>query len=64
MEMTNNEAPTFSVLSIISGILSWITLANAQYFISFLVSIVGLISGIAAIRYYWYAGNEKRNQLK
>jgi len=62
--MTNNEAPTFSVLSIISGILSWITLANAQYFISFLVSIVGLISGIAAIRYYWYAGNEKRNQLK
>lgn len=62
--MTNNEAPTFSVLSIISGILSWITLANAQYFISFLVSIVGLISGIAAIRYYWYAGNEKKNQLK
>lgn len=64
METTNNEAPTFSILSIISSILSWITLANAQYFVSFMVSIVGLISGVMAIRYYWYAGNEKRNQLK
>ena len=62
MEHQHNTG--YTILSIFSGILSWVTLANAQYFISFLASIIALMSGIMALRYYYYAGNEKRNQLK
>jgi len=53
----------FSLISILSGFLSWITLADAQYAISFTASMIAMISGIMALRYYYYAGNEKRNQL-
>lgn len=54
----------FSMLSILSGLFSWLTLANAQYAVSFIATVIAIISGIMALRYYYYAGNEKRNQLK
>jgi hypothetical protein len=61
MEKNNIE---FSILSILSGMLSWITLTNAQYLLSVIASIIALLSGIMALRYYYYAGNLKRKQLK
>lgn len=54
----------FSILSIMSGFFSWITLAEAQYAVSFVASMIAMLSGIMALRYYYYAGNAKRNQLK
>jgi hypothetical protein len=60
----NNNAPAFSALTITSTILSWVTLFNAQYFLSFVLTIVGIVSGIFAIRYYYFAGELKKKQLK
>jgi len=59
-----NNAPALSLISIMSSILSWISFAEAQYIVSLTVSLIGILSGIMAIRYYWYAGNEKRSNLK
>ena len=59
-----SNAPALSLLSIMSSIFSWITFAEAQYFLSFIVTLIGIFSGLMAIRYYWYAGNEKKRNLK
>lgn len=64
MSHDHPSAPAFSMLSIISSILSWITFVDAQYFLSFTVSVIGILSGIFAVRYYYYAGNEKKRNLK
>jgi membrane associated rhomboid family serine protease len=67
MEINNDSNTPFIsvVLSLFSGILSWLSLHDAQYFISFLASVVALISGVLAMRYYYYAGNDKKSkQLK
>lgn len=61
MDINHNQAPALSLLSIMSSILSWITFADAQYVLSFAVTIVGMISGIFAMRYYYYAGNKMKN---
>ncbi len=53
----------YSILSIMSGLFSWVTLSEAQYAVSFVASMIAMFSGIMALRYYYYAGNEKRNQL-
>ena len=31
---------------------------------SFVLTCIGIVSGVFAIRYYYYAGNEKREILK
>jgi len=58
------NAPAFTFMSIISSILSWVTLINAQYFLSFSLTILGIVSSIFAIRYYYFAAEEKKKQLK
>jgi len=58
------NAPAFTFMSIISSVLSWITLINAQYFLSFSLTILGIVSSIFAIRYYYFAAEEKKKQLK
>jgi hypothetical protein len=63
MTHENPQAPALSLLSICSSILSWISFAEAQYMLSFGATIIGILSGCFAIRYYYYAGNEKRNQI-
>lgn len=66
--MENQNPPVLSVLvTLTSTILSWISLINAQYALSFALTIIGIVSGVFAIRYYYHAGNymkEKRNNLK
>jgi hypothetical protein len=52
------------MLTIMTTFLSWFTLLNAQYFMSFILTCIGIVSGIFAIRFYYYAGNEKREILK
>jgi hypothetical protein len=57
--MINQEsAPAFSILSILSSIIGWATLSESQYVFSFIATIVGIVSGIFAIRYYYLAGNK------
>ena len=54
----------FTLITILSSILTWVTLVDAQYVLSFVLTCMGIISASLAIRYYWYAGNLKRNQIK
>jgi hypothetical protein len=53
-----------AITSLISGIVAWISLQQAQTVITFLASAVALVSGIFAARYYWYATKEKKETLK
>lgn len=56
--MEQQNTPAISVLTtIITTILGWITLLDAQYFLSFILTCIGIISGMFAIRYYYHAGN-------
>jgi uncharacterized YccA/Bax inhibitor family protein len=65
LTMDNNHTTPMSMLVTLSTtILSWITLINSQYALSFLLTLIGIVSGCMAIRFYYYAGNEKRNKLK
>ena len=61
---TSHHAPTFTLMSIIMSVLSWVTLIDAQYILSFILTVLGIISAIFAIRFYYYAGNERRNAIK
>jgi len=60
----HNHSPFSIMLTIMTTFLSWFTLLNAQYFMSFVLTCIGIVSGIFAIRFYYYAGNEKREILK
>jgi len=60
----HNHSPLSIMLTIMTTFLSWFTLLNAQYFMSFILTCIGIVSGIFAIRFYYYAGNEKREILK
>lgn len=65
VSMENQHHTPFSVLlTFATTILSWLTFYNAQFFMSFILTCIGIVSGLFAIRYYYYAGNEKRNKLK
>jgi len=65
MDNNSHYAPLLNVLiSITTTFLTWITYADAQYFMSFMLSIIGIISGVFALRYYYYAGNEKRDIVR
>ena len=59
-----NHSPFSVLLTIMTSLLSWFTLLNAQYFMSFVLTCIGIVSGVFAIRFYYYAGNEKREILK
>lgn len=60
----HSHSPLSVLLTIMTTILSWLTLLNAQYLMSFILTCIGIVSGIFAIRFYYYAGNEKREILK
>ena len=61
----HHSAPIVNMfISLISTVLTWITLYDAQYFLSFTLSCIGIVSGIFAVRYYYFAGNEKREKLR
>jgi hypothetical protein len=62
MDINHQQAPTFTMMTIISTILSWITLVDAQYILSFVLTCIGIVSGMLAIRYYWLAGNKMKNE--
>lgn len=65
MEGSNQHTPVINmVLSMVSTVLTWITFYDAQYFLSFALSCIGIVSGIFAVRYYYFAGNEKRENLR
>lgn len=65
MDNNSHHAPLLNmIISIVTTFLTWITYADAQYLMSFMLSIVGIVSGLFALRYYYYAGNEKRDIVR
>ena len=60
----NHHNPATMLLTLSTAVLSWLTLINSQYVLSFILTCIGIVSGCMAIRYYYYAGNEKRDKLK
>lgn len=62
--MENQNSPISIILTIFATALSWLTLLNAQYLMSFILTCIGIVSGIFAMRFYYYAGNEKKQILK
>lgn len=64
MISNHNEAPFLGFVSICSTILSWISFYEAQFFVSFIASGIAVLTGVFALRYYWYAGSVKKEQLK
>lgn len=63
--MNEHHSPIFNtIIALVSSVISWITLLNAQYILSFILTVFGIVNVIMGIRYYYYAGNEKRNKTK
>ena len=60
----NGNAALYFLGSILFNVITWITLVQAQYFVSFITTVLGAISAVFVIRYYYYAGNEKKRILK
>lgn len=66
--MDNNGTPgsglVASIISVFSGIMAWISLKDTQVIITIIAGMVGIASGIFAIRYYIIATREKKQNLK
>ncbi len=61
---SNSHYPILSVFtSIFSTMLAW-SIKDVQVYASLSATLVAIASGILAIRYYWFAGNEKKKKLK
>lgn len=64
INQTNSHYPILSVItSILSTMLAW-SIKDVQVYASLFATLVAIISGVLAIRYYWFAGNEKKRKLK
>lgn len=63
--MNEHHSPLMNTFFVVlSTILGWISLVNAQYILSFILTLAGLVNVIMAIRYYYYAGNEKKKNAE
>lgn len=60
----NHPTPVSLLVSIISAIFAWISIQNAQVLLGFAASIVAIGSGGMAIRYYYYATKEKKQNIQ
>jgi len=56
-------APIYFFMAIVLNVISWVTLVDAQYLVSFVATVLGAISAVFVIRFYYYAGNEKKKIL-
>ena len=70
IEMDNNLNPHdpmtafgYIVVSSLLAAIGWITVKDAQFFITFMASVVSCVAGLMAIRYYYFATNEKKKNL-
>lgn len=53
-----------AILSGLSTMIAWISLKDAQVYVTLGASLFAIISGGFAARYYWYATKEKKENLK
>ncbi len=60
----NHPTPVSLLVSIISAIFAWISIQNAQVLLGFAASIDAIGSGGMAIRYYYYATKEKKQNIQ
>lgn len=64
MDLQNNHPnPMYALVSIISTLLAW-TFKDLQIVLGIFASIVAIISGIMAIKYYWTAIEKMKNSNK
>ena len=62
MDLHHQDAGIFSSLSVISSIIAWFALKDAQSILAIIASLIAIGSGIMAMRYYHYATKEKRGK--
>jgi hypothetical protein len=55
--------PISAALSLLSVVIAWISLRDAQIVIAIIASVVAIVSGLFAVRYYYYATKEKKKNL-
>lgn len=53
-----------AIISSLSAIFAWISLKDAQVIVAIIASGIAAISGLFALRYYWYATKEKKERIK
>ena len=59
----HGTAPVYFFMAVVLNVISWVTLVDAQYLVSFIATVLGAISAVFVIRFYYYAGNEKKKIL-
>lgn len=64
MENQHTSPLMSTVLSILSTVWAFISIANLQTVMAIVASCVAMVSGFFAIRYYWYATKEKKQSIK
>lgn len=68
MELQNQGNPILAfisaAISFTCGIISWISMLQLQPYISAIAGMLGIVSAVFAIRYYYYATKEKKQSLK
>lgn len=62
--MEHFKAAASAIVSTGSTVWMWISIQDAQAFAAIFASCVAVISGYFAIRYYFYAAQEKKMSIK
>jgi hypothetical protein len=61
MDLNNNHpSPTYPIVSILSTLIAW-TFKDLQVVLGLFASLVAIVSGIMAIKYYWTAIEKLKN---
>jgi hypothetical protein len=62
--MEHVKAAAGAIISAGSTVLAWISFQDARDVAGFAATIIACLSGLFAIRYYYFAGQEKKASLK
>jgi hypothetical protein len=62
--MEHFKAAVCALISGGSSVLAWVSLQNTKDMAALLASLIAALSGWFAIRYYYYAAQEKKQILK
>ncbi len=64
----HHHSPEMAVVSMIislsSGFIAFVSMGTIQTIVPLVASGIAIMSGVMAIRYYWYATKEKKQNMK
>lgn len=63
MGENHSHGPLPTILSLLFGTFAMITMKDAQVWVSISAGVIGFVSGCFAIRYYYLAIKEKKENL-